>query len=476
MLVDAASSARNAAGTPQNAHHHVVQFYENDEFLFDAVARFIAGGLKVGQPAIVYARPESRSAFITRLDRFGFDYHTASRTGTLTMHDARETLATFMRGSMIDEDRFMTEVGSQIQQTTNGRQVTVRAFGEMVDVLFRDGNAGAAIRLEELWNRLAEQHSFELLCAYAINNFYTETHAQQLKDICRTHSHVVPAETYSLLADDESRALKVIELQQSQRALHVEIEHRKAIERALREALAERQSAKEEAERAIAARSEFLAVISHELRTPLTAIIGYEELLHQGLGGPLTEQQQTFLAGIRAGASHLLRLIEQILTQSRVTAGKEAVQTAPTDLGQLVSSCAALMQPLAAENGLALTVKVVPDIVANTDAGKVQQIVLNLLSNAIKFTRVGSVDVRFATDGETAFVDVCDTGIGIAHDHLERIFEPFVQIDSTTTRAHNGAGLGLSVSRDLARLLGGDVVARSTVGVGSAFTLTLPIN
>ena len=476
MSAFTATSARSDAGHPmQHIHPHVVQFYESDEFLYDAVTGFIAGGLQVGQPAVIIARKENRRAFAARFERAGLDFDGACRSGDLAVHDAHDALASFMRGSIVDEDRFRLEIGGIIDRSLRGRPISVRAFGEMVDVLFRDGNTSAAIRVEELWNELAGNRSFELLCAYAISNFYTESHAEQLKDICARHSHVVPAESYSLIIDDQQRAHKVIELQQRARALQVEIEHRKAIERALREALAERQTAREDAERAAAAKTEFLAVISHELRTPLTAIIGYEELMEHGLGGPVTDQQRTFLAGIKAGASHLLRLIEQILTQSRVAAGKEPVHKAATDLGQIVSACTALMQPIAIEKQLALHVNVQPGLILQTDAGKVQQIVLNLLSNALKFTREGSVSVKLWAEDGLALVQVTDSGVGIEATDLNRIFEAFEQIDSTATRTHSGAGLGLSVSRNLARLLGGDVTAQSVADVGSAFTLTLPL-
>ncbi|HEY0808590.1 MAG TPA: MEDS domain-containing protein, partial [Longimicrobiales bacterium] len=192
MRLQTATSARNAAGIP-NDHRHVVQFYEDDEFLFEAVSGFLIQGLNAGQPTMVFARPETRRACATRLERNGCDYSGAIQSGRLVVRDAREALATFMRGSMLDETRFINEVGTVVEKVSAGNNMKVRAYGEMVDVLFRDGNAQAALRLEELWNKLAQEHAFELLCAYSINNFYTETHAHHLKEICRTHSHVVPA-------------------------------------------------------------------------------------------------------------------------------------------------------------------------------------------------------------------------------------------------------------------------------------------
>ena len=474
MHFEAADSARNGAGRrPPRPHAHVVQFYEKNDFLYDAVSSFVAGSLHAGQPTIVIARPDCRRALAARLHDAEIDYHDACRSGRLTVRDARETLASFMRGSRIDEGRFVDNTGSLIQQTARPDTATC-AFGEMVDVLFRDGNSAAAIRLEELWNELAHEQSFDLLCAYSIGNFYTETHAHQLKQICRRHTRVIPAESYAVLADEAARNRRVIELQQRERALQIEIEHRKAIEAALREALADRQSATAEAERASAAKSDFLAVISHELRTPLTAIIGYEELMQQGIGGPVSEQQRDFLNGIKAGAAHLLRIIDQILTQSRLTASRVTVRGSQVDMSALVSGCVSLMQPVATERGLSLVAEIPDHISAHTDAGKVEQILLNLLANAVKFTNQGSVHVRLARHADVIRCEVSDTGVGIDPAHLQRVFEPFEQVDASATRLQTGVGLGLSVSRSLARLLGGEVSAVSQPGMGSTFTLTVP--
>jgi signal transduction histidine kinase len=474
MAYDATIVSRTAAGSSNFRHTHVVQFYENESYLYDAVTTFVATGLKSGQPAVVIAREESRKALASGLETWGLDFDAACRSGDLIVHDARALLSTFMRGSNIDEDRFMKTVGTVIQDSARGRRSIVRAFGEMVDILFRDGNATAAIRLEELWNDLSQRYSFDLLCAYALGNFYTDTHAHELKEICRRHSHIIPAESYAILLDEQARAHKVIELQQRARALQVEIEHRKAIERALREALAERQQAMIDAERANAAKNEFLAIISHELRTPLTAIIGYEELLQHGVAGPVSEQQELFLGGIRAGANHLLRLIEQILSQSRLSAGKDAVHKTNVDVSHLIDECVALVNPVASSQGLELGVHGERPLVCDTDEGKVQQITLNLLSNAVKFTPKGRVDIWLSADHADVVVEVRDTGVGIAAHDLEVIFEPFQQVDSTMTRAHSGIGLGLSVSRNLAQLLGGEITVTSEVGAGSAFRFTFP--
>src|SRR5688572_12420314 len=275
MPFEALTSSSNAAGLIPPKHTHVVQFYENNQFLYDALAAFVGGALTHGKPAVVIARPESVRGLTARLARSGVDVDHARSDGQLIINDAHSMLSRFMRGSIVDEDRFMKEVGGLIEGGLHGRDVVVRAFGEMVDILFRDGNTAAAIRVEELWNGLSHRYPFDLLCGCAIGNFYTDRHAEQLRDICDRHSHVVPAESYSLLQREDQRARAIIELQQRARALEIEIEHRKAVEHALRDALVERQDAIIEAQCGSAAKSDFLAVISDELRTPLTAVLGY---------------------------------------------------------------------------------------------------------------------------------------------------------------------------------------------------------
>jgi signal transduction histidine kinase/CHASE3 domain sensor protein len=222
------------------------------------------------------------------------------------------------------------------------------------------------------------------------------------------------------------------------------------------------------------AKSAFLATMSHELRTPLNAIIGYQSLLKEGIDGPLNDSQLNQLKRIRASADHLLALIDEVLTFSRVEAGKEVVQREEVSLRSIVDEALTMITPLAEVKGLALRVEG-DDVGLYTDGGKVRQILLNLLSNAIKFTDSGEVVIRSQSDAEKVMVSVTDTGIGIAPENLERIFDPFWQVEQRSTRKVGGTGLGLSVSRTLARLIGGDIRAESELGKGSTFTLTLPI-
>ena len=230
------------------------------------------------------------------------------------------------------------------------------------------------------------------------------------------------------------------------------------------------------AEAASRAKSEFLTVMSHELRTPLNAIIGYGELLSSDVAGALNERQSEYVGHTNRAAFHLLELIEQILSLSRIEAGQEVLKIEEVELGSLVHDGVELVRPLAERKGVACEVALPADPVrVRTDAGKVRQILLNLIGNAAKFTERGSIRVEVEPDTTVAFVRVRDTGVGIADHDLERVFEPFVQVDPSITRQRGGTGLGLPVSRRLAHLLGGDLTVESRPGAGSTFTLRLPV-
>jgi PAS domain S-box-containing protein len=232
----------------------------------------------------------------------------------------------------------------------------------------------------------------------------------------------------------------------------------------------------EEARAANAAKAGFLATMSHELRTPLNAMLGYVELLLLGIPEPVPAGATRHVERIRLAAQHLLSIIEEILTFSRIEAGRERVEPEEVDLLGLVGEVSAIIEPLAAGKGLAFRVpeRVEPPSLV-TDPRKLRQILVNLLGNAVKFTRAGSVAFEVEPDGGHLQLRVRDTGIGIAPADLEVIFEPFRQVDSTMTRPAGGTGLGLSVSRQLARLLGGDVTVESRPGEGSVFTVSLPL-
>src|SRR5438552_6516182 len=241
-------------------------------------------------------------------------------------------------------------------------------------------------------------------------------------------------------------------------------------------ARAEAETARAEAERANNSKTDFLAVMSHELRTPLTAIMGYEELLSDGITGPVTELQRQQLGRINASARHLLGLIDEILTFTRVDIGRERVRWESMSVNHTLGDAAALVEPMAAAKDVHFIVELLEeDQAIQTDGTKLRQMLVNLLSNGIKVTDKGEVRVSSAVVNGTLHVSIADTAARTASQNIEDVFEPFWQAEQTATRRTSGTGLGLSVTRKLARLLGGDVTVASRVGTGTTFVLSLPM-
>ena len=264
-----------------------------------------------------------------------------------------------------------------------------------------------------------------------------------------------------------------------------DITRRKAGEEELRRA-------KEAAEAATRAKSRFLANMSHEIRTPMTAILGYAELVADSLqccqscpdlaGCRVRTTNAEHLRCIRTNGRHLLELINDVLDFSRIEAGGLEMHPRPCRLVDVLADVASMMRVRARRKNVAFHVEYAGELPETilTDAGRVRQALVNLVGNAIKFTVRGEVrlTVRFLPQGQPAApavrIDVTDTGCGIAPDQLDRLFEPFVQADASTSRRHGGTGLGLAITANIARLLGGELTAASRPGQGSTFTLTIP--
>ncbi|HEX6369913.1 MAG TPA: ATP-binding protein [Longimicrobium sp.] len=239
----------------------------------------------------------------------------------------------------------------------------------------------------------------------------------------------------------------------------------------------EAERARDEAEAANLAKSEFLAVMSHELRTPLNAIGGYAELMEMGIRGPVTPAQLEDLRRIQSSQRHLLGLINEVLNYARLETGTVVFDVTDVPVQEALAAAELLVMPQARGKGLALTVRAAPaTLCVRADSEKLRQILVNLASNAVKFTEAGGgIEIWCAPAGNHACIHIRDTGMGIPRDKLDLIFDPFVQVRSDLSRPHEGTGLGLAISRDLARRMSGDLTVESAPGAGSTFTLTLPL-
>jgi signal transduction histidine kinase len=232
-----------------------------------------------------------------------------------------------------------------------------------------------------------------------------------------------------------------------------------------------------ELEQASRLKSQFLANMSHEFRTPLNAILGYTHMLLQGVAGDLPPNVKRQLTRIDSNGRHLLTIINEILDITRIEAGKMPMQITDFDVNDIVQEVMTELDPVITRSKLVVTPKLLPNqLPVQSDRQKVKQIVVNLLSNALKFTHYGGIEisVSFNPADRMASVGVTDTGIGIAPEHHEKIFEDFRQVDDSPSRPYGGTGLGLAICRRLANALGGRITLRSNLGEGSTFTLTIP--
>ena len=282
--------------------------------------------------------------------------------------------------------------------------------------------------------------------------------------------------------DDRGKAVRVIGAMQ-------DVTERIRAQRDAEDARRAAELARADAEEANRAKSEFLATMSHELRQPLNAILGYTQLLDMGLVGPVTAEQQDHLRRLRSSGVHLLGLVNDVLDLAKVDAGRLTIAQQDARAMTAIEAAVALIGPQAVERNIEIETRCdsPSDATYVGDEGRVRQVAINLLSNAVKFTQPGGHVImscglsetadpgaRLAGEGPWCYLRVTDTGVGIPPEQIGAMFEPFVQGDSSYTRAQGGTGLGLTISRRLARLMGGDLTAMSRVGQGSTFTLWLP--
>ncbi len=279
--------------------------------------------------------------------------------------------------------------------------------------------------------------------------------------------------TFNRMAAEIERSHRALEQQVTQaRAVSQELE---ATNQRLVQLSADAEEARDAAEEANRAKGDFLAVMSHELRTPLNAIGGYADILKMGIYGEVTSQQRDALDRITRSQQMLLSLINDVLNFAKVDAGQVQYRMSDVRLHDELSTVEALVAPQLRTKHIEYRFEECADsAVVRADPDKLHQIVLNLLSNAIKFTpQNGRITLSYGVDGSRALIRVTDTGVGIAPDRIDSIFDPFVQVDRALHRPYEGVGLGLAISRDLAEGMGGKLTVKSEPGRGSTFTLTL---
>ena len=298
--------------------------------------------------------------------------------------------------------------------------------------------------------------------------------APQLISRIRSYLRFIEQDRLHKLELERKVQERTAELVESNKLLYQEILERKKIEEALKEA-------KEAAEAANLAKSQFLANMSHELRTPLNAIIGYSEMLEEEAEELENDGFVSDLNKIHAAGKHLLGLINDVLDISKIEAGKMELFLETFDLNELVQEVTSTAQPLIEKNTNVLTInRPVTLGMMRTDLTKLRQMLLNLLSNAAKFTEKGTIrlgiDLHKQYEQEWITFSVTDDGIGITQEQQKKLFQPFTQADSSTTRRYGGTGLGLAITKKFADMMGGNISVKSEVGKGSSFVITLPLH
>jgi signal transduction histidine kinase len=283
-----------------------------------------------------------------------------------------------------------------------------------------------------------------------------------------------------LLVDETARRRRERRERTRSAELEVLVEQRTAeLSRAIEvqtELATEAQLARDRAERVSREKSELIAIVSHELRTPLAAIGGYAELLVLGVHGMLSDSQRADALRIQEAQAHILRLVDDLVGYTKLEAGRLRFDVADIIVADAIQGIVALVRPQAAHKGIELMIEAQRvEAIVRADEERLRQIVLNLLANAIKFTPAGGrVSITCVTSNSHVEIVIRDNGIGIPAEKLESVFEPYVQLDESRSARMSGWGLGLAISRDMARAMGGDLTATSASGEGAAFVLRLP--
>lgn len=428
---------------------HQVQFYERDRFLLDSVARFVGAGLGAGDAVVVIATQPHIAELSERLAKRGFDI--GAENGRFLAFDAAATLEQITMDGEIDAQRFTEIIGGTISRAAGLDGAPVRAFGEMVALLWAEGRCEQAIQLEALWNDLAKTLPFTVLCAYPMAAFDGDVDGAAFLAVCAEHTDVIPAESYAALGSEGERGRAIAQLQRKARVLELEVAQRKDANRA---------------------KDEFLAMLGHELRNPLAA------LRNAVLSARLDPARREHAIEIAArGVDQLTRLVDDLLDVARITQGRITLRKRLVSIRSVVEAAIESTRKVIESRAHALTISLPgSDLQIDADATRLEQVLVNLVGNAAKYCDPGGqIFVTALHEDGDAVIRVRDCGIGIAPDMLPHIFELFAQADRALDRSEGGLGIGLTVVEKLVALHGGTVTARSDgPGHGAEFVVRLP--
>jgi signal transduction histidine kinase len=462
---DAVSVAPLANWTNHQNPAHVVQFYGDDGFLLDELSRFIGTALGAGDAALVIATKEHRDGLARRLKMWGLDTNCAVATGRYVALDAAETLAEFMLDGWPDAVRFAEIAGELIEKVragsgSEGRRVA--AFGEMVALLWMEGKADAAIRLEELWNNLARTHAFSLRCAYPMSSFCREEHGDVLLKICAEHSAVLPGESYTALASEDARLRGIARLQQKAEALETEIAERRLVEEKLRRSKSELESLVEQRTAALRQLSSRLLNLQDTERRRIA------RELHDSLGQYLVAlklnveilRQSPAQAELWSRSEELMeRCIAEVRTLSYL------LHPPTMDAVGIASAARWYVEGFGLRSGLKLTLDAPNDPVRLPDAIELAlfRVLQEALTNVHRHSGASAADILIRRSSGQVVLEVNDNGHGMSQEMLDRFRE-----------AGTGNGVGLMSMHERARELGGTIQIESG-SRGTSVRIAIPV-
>lgn len=411
---------RSDVATLRDPHEHLVTFYERDSFLVESVVDLLRPALDAGDPAIAIATGDHLTAIEETLGA-----RTDAPSGTFMGLDAAATLERLMVDGQPDAASFREVIGGLLDEVSRVGG-TAHLFGEMVAILWERGDIAGAVALEDLWNDLAGSRPFVLLCAYPMSSFEQEQHTDAFRTVCDKHSSVIPSESFSRLSGTGDRQ-----------------------------------------------RSEFFAMVIHDIRTPATIASGYLNLLEENWAEMEADEARDFVGIATENLERIQRLVDDVLTMSRIDSGEFSVEPRPIDLGGVVERT---VQHMRGPDR--------PDIrferprelrAALADEDRQIQILTNLLSNALEFSPAGS-PVHVAIDGrdDALVVSVRDEGVGISTDDQQQLFRPFSRVGDGDGADDGGTGLGLYIAKGLVEAQGGTLWVDSEPGDGATFSYTVP--
>ena len=454
--------------TGMHERDHFVQLYDSDSYLTETVCDFIGTGLHNGEEAVVIATRAHRESLERALSRSGLDLTAARVEGQYLTLDAASTLSRFMVNGDIDFALLdKTIANSDALRTIEGRRL--RIYGEMVALLWKDGNVSAAIRLEDYWNSLLDIQPVKLMCGYPMECFSRESDTESFNDVCDIHSSALPTESFTRIDSPREQLLAVARLQQRISADETERTGMKLEQMKLEDAL-ERLKVLDRL------RNDFVAMVVHDIRTPNAVIGAFLEILRKDWDTLDGERIDELLGRAIANTTHVTRLVDDILTASRIESGDFTYDTRPFDIAELIYRAVGTAR--ASNNSMRFEVSV-PDRLPRAlgDEARQLQILTNLLSNAAKFSaRTSCVKITARRESNYLAIDVQDEGLGISKADQARLFVRFSRIESRLNPKIKGTGLGLYITKALVEGQGGSISVQSEPGIGSTFSYTVPVD